>query len=703
MRPFTALPGKVLASLVAVLVLLGVAGALAPRWIVVLGIAFACVTAVGAALVAWEARLRRRGLVLKASSGAAVGAFASVAGLLVLLCAPDLTVKDAGEIGAAAVTLGVPHPTGFPLFCMLGKGWSLLPAGPVFFRVTLGSAIPMAVAAALAGAVAGSVQGIVRFFVAPFALLCAAGPWLHAGTTEVYALSVAGLAVTVLLAAQAVTRLDTRLLTLAAFSCGLGTGGHVTWPLYGAAFLVPCTVVMARRLGGRALLPLPLAFAMGVWVLAYLPVSAARDPVLNWGDPSTWETVVAHLTGERIRRSFEGEIGSVNPAVLAVRARLLGNILWESSGVLWPLALLGLGVMTRRAPVVSSGLMVIALCDAGFSIFVNPMGLHDLQTPVPLFWVLAVWCGAGAAWLYGRVKTMTHAAIGAGVLLVALVVQFSRSPADRDLRHVFVPRRAVSGLLHDAPPLSTVLTSSDDLSASLVAVQAVEAARPDLLVLIRPHLVDARQVTRRVQAVRATPADDEVRAFARSGTFPTDAREVEEALIPMLSRRGPLFVELGDGEADRALRLHLLPGFPVFRWMARPPHRTEVMKATDEALAQALSLGPSAERWGRSYLGAFVRLLGAHIAAHSGLEGEAIRVTMTALRLDSDDARTWHNLGVLLVSFGDRGRGIACLERAVRLDPGYVRGWRSLQRFALLAGRTDLALEAEVRARALTR
>ena len=32
---------------------------------------------------------------------------------------------DSQELGAAAVRLGSPHPTGFPLFCLLGKLASL--------------------------------------------------------------------------------------------------------------------------------------------------------------------------------------------------------------------------------------------------------------------------------------------------------------------------------------------------------------------------------------------------------------------------------------------------------------------------------------------------------------------------------------------------------------------------------------------------
>lgn len=716
MRPFSALPPKVLASLLAVPVLVGVAAIAWPRWVVAAGMAVAGMTAAGAALVAVEAGLRRRGRTPKSLpplARAAGGSWALVAAVLAGLCAPDLTVKDAGEIGAAAHGLGVPHPTGFPLVCLLGKGAALLPAGPVFFRLTLLSALAMAAGAALAGTMSvlasrdpdvpqGSPARSAPLWVAPVAFLAAAGPWLHAVTIEVYALSAAGLAATVLAGTVAVARRDARWLAAGGFLVGLGAGGHVTWPLEGAVFLIPCTLFLVRRLGPRVLVSVALAAAIGATVVAYLPVAAARDPLLNWGDPSSWDGLVAHLTGERIRRSFAGELGTLNLAVLSVRARLLAGIVWESSGFLWPLALLGGATLAHRRLVVTAGLLAVAACDAAFALLVNPMGLYDLQTSVPLFWVVAVLAGAGAAWLWGRATTARARGVAGGVVAAALAVQFAWSPADRDLRDVLVPRRVVSGLLAEAPPLSSVLTTSDDLSAALIAVQAVEGARPDVLVLVRPLLADARAVERRVRAARAVAADDDLLRLVSSRAHPTDVEAAQAALRPALASRGPLFVEAGDGEADRALRSHLVPAFPAYRWVAETPDRARVAQAANEALDRALALRSSAERWGRSFLGAWVRLLGVHLAL-TGLDHDAIRVTEAALGLDAGDARTWHNLGVLHRDTREFARAIACLMEAVRLDPGYVRAWRSLARTAGLAGRPDLEALAGERLRELTR
>jgi len=51
-----------------------------------------------------------------------------VAALVYLITrAPGLYYTDTGELAAACATLGIAHPTGYPLFTLLGHAWSMLP------------------------------------------------------------------------------------------------------------------------------------------------------------------------------------------------------------------------------------------------------------------------------------------------------------------------------------------------------------------------------------------------------------------------------------------------------------------------------------------------------------------------------------------------------------------------------------------------
>src|SRR5438132_973079 len=69
--------------------------------------------------------------------GYAAAVFAAAGLLYFLTAARDIVVGDTGELITAAVSLGVAHPPGYPLFTMLGHLFSLLPFGSIPFRVNL--------------------------------------------------------------------------------------------------------------------------------------------------------------------------------------------------------------------------------------------------------------------------------------------------------------------------------------------------------------------------------------------------------------------------------------------------------------------------------------------------------------------------------------------------------------------------------------
>jgi hypothetical protein len=67
--------------------------------------------------------------------------------LYVATLAPSVLPGDSGEFQLVVPTLGIPHPTGYPLYLLLGKLLSLLPVGNVAYRVNLLSALAAAGAA----------------------------------------------------------------------------------------------------------------------------------------------------------------------------------------------------------------------------------------------------------------------------------------------------------------------------------------------------------------------------------------------------------------------------------------------------------------------------------------------------------------------------------------------------------------------------
>ncbi len=64
---------------------------------------------------------------------------------------PGLMSDDSGEMVAAAYGLGLPHPPGYPLFCLLGRLFSLVPVGIVAFRLNLLSSLFVLLSLAFVG------------------------------------------------------------------------------------------------------------------------------------------------------------------------------------------------------------------------------------------------------------------------------------------------------------------------------------------------------------------------------------------------------------------------------------------------------------------------------------------------------------------------------------------------------------------------
>ena len=283
--------------------------------------------------------------------------------------APGLTwahhAADGGDLLAAALTRGVPHPSGYPIYQMLLRAAIFLypgePARAGNWLSALCAAAAVALFADLAGRMLAQISAragvqatsaaatdenrttenrttetrrtqsffrnlcVFRASVAIFrtapsslsswaalvaALTWAVSPifWGQAVVTEVYALN--ALLVVVLLwllwrwreAVDAGGR-GRRWLIGAGVTLGLGLGNHLTLLLLlpGAAVWLWSGQRAAGRTLARELLAALIAMTAGLTVYAYLPLAAAAVPPVNWGDPRTPAQLWALVSGEVYR------------------------------------------------------------------------------------------------------------------------------------------------------------------------------------------------------------------------------------------------------------------------------------------------------------------------------------------------------------------------------------------------------------------
>src|SRR5438477_9778206 len=233
-----------------------------------------------------------------------IGAIAvtAIAGVLYFLTAArDIVVGDSPELMMAAVTLGVAHAPGYPLFTMLGHLFSLLPVGSIPFRVNLLSVVCDALTI---GVVYFSTFRLTRSQLAAAfaALLLAVDPifWEWSLAAEVFPLNNLLAAVLILLLVTWHEHPERSALLIAAFFvAGLALTNHQTIVLLAPAF---CFVLLQRRSILRPrLLGIGVAvFIIGLLPYAYIPWASAHHPVHNWGNVSSFHDLIGLIT----RRSY---------------------------------------------------------------------------------------------------------------------------------------------------------------------------------------------------------------------------------------------------------------------------------------------------------------------------------------------------------------------------------------------------------------
>ena len=242
-----------------------------------------------------------RGRAPAPSYGIAALVGCGVLALYVLTLAPTTAMWDASEYITAAYTLGIPHPPGNPLFVLLGRVASLVPAGSVALRINALAAVCSAASAALWFLVAERVlmawssprwTRILASTVAAVLGATAFTVWNQSVVNEkVYTVSLAFFAVVSWLTVRWCDEPDgrpaDRLLVLIAYLIGLGYTNHpaglLVGPAVGVAILVRKPATLLRW---RLVLVGAIALAVGLTPFAVEPIRAAWHPVMNEGEPT---------------------------------------------------------------------------------------------------------------------------------------------------------------------------------------------------------------------------------------------------------------------------------------------------------------------------------------------------------------------------------------------------------------------------------
>jgi hypothetical protein len=428
-----------------------------------------------------------------------VGALAFLLPLILYAAtrAPDLTFIDAGELAAVAATLGIAHPTGYPLFTILGRVLVALP-GPLepLARLSLFSAVCGAGAAALTCVAVrriliaighGRDAAIAGALAAGLTLAAGQTTWKQSVVVEVYSLHLLLLAALFYLALLSVDssrdgEARGRSLLCFAFLAGLAIGNHVS-----AVLLLPALAfLILRERGGavivRALPLLAVAFLAGISIYAYLPIRSAADPLLDWGDAESPGNLYRHATGSVYRVWF---LSSLSVAVRQL-TRFIAHLPWEMTPVALIPAAAGILLLWRRRPILAQTTLLLLTLNLLYAINYD---IHDIDSYfLPTFLVIAVWVGIGISAGVERLARRFSSPLGrraslATALILPLVAAIwnAGSASQRGNYLVADYTRAMFGSLE---PDAVILTRQwDHFCSAAIYEQLVRGTRSDVTVI----------------------------------------------------------------------------------------------------------------------------------------------------------------------------------------------------------------------------
>lgn len=399
---------------------------------------------------------------------------------------------DAGDFLSALLTGGIPHPTGYPTYMILGRLFQLAPFGSPVWKAGLFSALCMAVASGLLAAWAGLFWN--RIILRPAAAIAGIVSGLAFGTaplifSHAVIVEVQGLQMLLLVNTLGWLTLNlfpTRIATphwvvyLLACMVGIGFGNHITLIL-----LLPLFVPVIWRAfrDPVARKPILIQFALigsGLSVYLYLPLSASQFPAINWGNPQTVAGFWWMISGA----PYQGFLANPSLTLIGERARSLMTIALEQFG--W----VGVGMGIWGAIRFPSGerrmasiLLYILSAYCAFSIL---YASDDSVTYLlPALLVYALWIGAGVVVVWGR--RWHRVAWGQIIILglsASLLLRIPNIRAQVDPRGEIQAADFVEKLLIEAPKDALIVTSATEDTFPIWYYHFGLGKRPDLRVIV---------------------------------------------------------------------------------------------------------------------------------------------------------------------------------------------------------------------------
>lgn len=611
--------------------------------------------------------------------------------------APTVYGEDAGELIAAAYTLGIPHPTGYPLWCLIAHAFTrLLTIGEIAWRVNLVSAV-FGAAAVATTTVLMRILGIRRWaaFAGAVALAFSLEFWEQSVIAEVYTLNAFLTALCLIFAVVWGRNRRAWALCALALCFGLGAANHQVIVLMAPVFAAYVLFVGDISRDAMKRCALAASFTvLGLATYAYLPIRARTHPPMNWGDPETFRGFWDVITRAQFRFIITDNPRSLEK--LGEQFAVFGRIYLEQfTPIIGCLALVGVAVFAlRKRPGWLMLLGQFLALGIGCTVIPNfALERKDiwLNTTywIPCYLIAAVFIAAALDSVAALAKTrIWHAATAAILTVGACCAPLAAHYAANDKSDFMLARDHAVNILNTMDPNAVYFADGDHMIFPVAYLQIVEGLRSDVLManlygypteeVMRPLPEELRKGMARIP----TEADEQV-------VFEWYLNNVDRPVYTSIKRRasgweakpaGLLYRMVRKGEPYtmrddwgrytwRGIDTGRFPG----DWTSEQIHFDYYMAlgriacANNDA-ARAQWAYTHAAEWARESKDLLNNL--ACAAAECALDTDAFAWFEEALRIDPRYDLVRMNLVRLCVKRGRNDRALQLLDEALTLNPG---------------------------------
>lgn len=397
--------------------------------------------------------------------------------IYLLTLPPSVWFGDSGDFITSSYVLGIPHPSGYPLYTILGHLFSYIPLSNIGMRITLMSAIFGGLTSLLLYflLIKLSVGRFVSFvttlsFAFSYTFFRIA---IYAKTYSIYGFFVILLLFILFLWSENIKK-NFKYLILFSFILGVSFTNHNLMATIIPGIFIFVFLTNKSIFKANTIFQLFAFFLLGILVLLYLPIRAFQNPPIDWANP----TSITRFIDCIMVKFAQKRMFSIDLLKFFV---IFGNhllLLFKQFLIFGFISIFGLYYLKKRNYPFFILLLTIIIVNTFFSLIVYPdieKEMVDFESyHIPSYLSLAISLGIGLNFIFKK------RFLKFGVILIPLIICFKYYYIADKSRFYFAYDYA-RNILRNLPEKTILFTYTDHEFMTLWYLKHIEKRREDIL------------------------------------------------------------------------------------------------------------------------------------------------------------------------------------------------------------------------------